>query len=73
MSDDEGSEFCRVYWGSHGCGLDRGHEGTCVCTCCVCENHPDPDSGCVGRWPYYGADTRFYGEDAAARGLVTHE
>ena len=60
---------CRVYWGSHGCDFERGHVGDCDCGCCECEDHPDPDSGCVGKAPYYGPDTRFYGEDAAARGL----
>jgi hypothetical protein len=41
---------CRVYWGSHGCDLERGHDGQHVCGC--------------GTPPYYGADTNFYGEDA---------
>ena len=63
-----GFEPCRVYWGSHGCDLERGHaerDGTPHdCGCCECGNHPDPDSGCVGREPYYGAETNFYGEDA---------
>jgi hypothetical protein len=65
----EGWEACRVYWGSHGCDLARGHEGPCDCGCCECESHPDPDSGCVGKFPYYGPDTNFYGEDVDARGL----
>lgn len=67
---------CRVYWGSHGCSFERGHEGTCECDCCECGSHPDPDPGnpgcapsCVAKVPYYGPETRFYGEDAAARGL----
>jgi hypothetical protein len=59
--------ICRTYWGSHGCGLEKGHEGHHFC-CCGCENHPDPDSGCVGKYPYYetysGKPTEFYGEDA---------
>lgn len=67
-TNDSGA--CRVYWGSHGCRLERGHEGPCECGCCKCVNHPDPDSGCVAKPPYYGADTRFYGEDAAGRGLL---
>lgn len=54
---------CRVYWGSHGCDLEFGHEGPHFC-CCECATHPDEDSGCVGAWPYYGDITRFYGEDA---------
>jgi len=67
---------CRVYWGSHGCRLARGHEGDCECDCCECEHHPDPDpdnpggeSSCVAKSPYYGPRTRFYGEDVIARGL----
>lgn len=60
---------CRVYWGSHGCRLPRGHEGYHLC-CCECERHPDPGSGCVGAFPYYGPDTRFYGEDVEREGRV---
>ena len=54
---------CRVYWGSHGCERPHGHEGDHWCDCCDCKNHPDPDSGCVAGPPYYGPDTKFYGED----------
>lgn len=65
---------CRVYWGSHGCNLERGHEGTHVCACCDCpEDHHDgitapelvDDEGvvCVAQAPYYGPGTVFYGED----------
>ena len=64
-----GTPSCRVYWGSHGCELARGHEGDCDCGCCECGCHPDPDSGCVGKAPFYGPGTRFYGEDVNARGL----
>lgn len=56
---------CRTYWGSHGCDRRRGHRGSHVCDCCDCEDH-DRDheaEGCVGRAPYYGPDTSFYGED----------
>jgi hypothetical protein len=64
---------CRVYWGSHGCGLARGHPGGADshdCGCCECASHPDPDNpGCVAKAPYYGLETRFYGEDAEALGL----
>jgi len=62
---------CRVYWGSRGCMHPRGHspEIPHECDCCDCENHPDPDSGCVARPPYYGEYTKFYGEDAEALGL----
>lgn len=68
---------CRVYWGSHGCDLERGHAGEHICGCSVEEGvdggallpHMDDadaaeDSGNVGRAPYYGPDTNFYGEDA---------
>jgi len=66
-------EWCRVYWGSHGCDLQRGHverDGTPHdCGCCECEHHPYPnwpDEGvlCVAKEPYYGPGTNFYGEDA---------
>lgn len=67
---------CRVYWGSHGCALPRGHEGPHECDCCTCHDHEaDPLNGatdpedegvlCVAKPPYYGADTSFYGEDAS--------
>ncbi len=59
---------CRVYWGSHGCVLPRGHEGDCEC-CCECDDQHGTTLCCVGKSPYYGPDTRFYGEDVAARGL----
>ena len=63
---------CRVYWGSHGCSLLRGHAGDGHdCGCCECKNHPDAGDGvlCVATAPYYGPETRFYGEDAVALGL----
>jgi hypothetical protein len=68
---------CRVYWGSHGCDLPRGHPADQPhdCGCCECgEHHPYPDWPdenvlCVSRPPYYGPDTKFYGEDAEALGL----
>lgn len=66
---------CRVYWGSHGCRRQRGHEGLHECDCCECEDHvgnagvyADEDGDellCVATWPYYGKDTAFYGEDVA--------
>jgi hypothetical protein len=70
-----GFESCDVYWGSHGCHQPRGHQGDCECDCCECgEHHPHPhwpDTSllCVARAPYYGPDTRFYGDDVKARGL----
>ena len=69
-------KWCRVYWGSHGCQLPRGHDGPCECGCCECDPH-DEDShereGCVAKWPYYGPETWFYGEDVASRGLPAME
>lgn len=54
---------CTVYWGSHGCELEKGHEGWCDCKC---GNVPAQD-GDVGAFPYYGPLTRFYGADAKER------
>ncbi len=63
VSNPGGHEYtCKVYWGSHGCDRPQGHEGDHWCDCCECEDHPDPDSGCVAGPPYYGPDTNFYGE-----------
>jgi len=70
---------CDVYWGSHGCHRERGHEGDCECDCCHCGEHhpfpdwPDEDVLCVAKAPYYGPDTRFYGDDVAVRGLPGHD
>jgi hypothetical protein len=57
---------CRVFWGSHGCHLPRGHEGPHDCGCCECEDHErdHEEEGCVATAPFYGPETRFYGEDA---------
>ena len=70
-----GEPDCRVYWGSHGCCLVRGHDGPHMCECAWDDDnrllpHADEsDNGNVGCAPYYGPDTRFYGEDAEALGL----
>jgi hypothetical protein len=56
---------CRVYWGSHGCHLERGHDGHCRCECA--DLPPEPDVINVGTYPYYGDETLFYGEDAIAK------
>ena len=56
---------CRVFWGSHGCDLLRGHEGHHRCDCCECDVH-EPGTECVGSHPYYGPDTSFSGEDVVA-------
>lgn len=64
---------CDVYWGSHGCGLERGHEGTHWCGCCDCDDvtecikrtEEDAEDHPGGSLPYYGMDkTNFYGDDA---------
>lgn len=66
MTDDN---ECRVYWGSHGCDLPRGHDPVKqphACDCCECRDH-DRDheaEGCVALPPYYGPGTKFVGEDA---------
>lgn len=59
-------EYCRVYWGSHGCDLWRGHVGPHICLTCWDED--GDNEGYVGSWPYYGPDTNFYGEDAEGDG-----
>jgi hypothetical protein len=66
MSRVGGTPRCRTYWGSHGCVLNRGHPTSEPhrCGCCVCEAHPDVNEECVGAPPYYGPETKFYGEDA---------
>lgn len=63
-------DTCSVFWGSHGCHRERGHEGDCWCDCCCCVHHPDADSGCVAGPPYYGDETSFFGDDVEARGLA---
>lgn len=63
---------CRVYWGSHGCLLGRRHAGEHHCDCCKCPATQSGTNGtfilhddeCVAYAPYYGKNTKFYGEDA---------
>ena len=58
---------CRVYWGTHGCMLERGHEGDHLCRCSLDKRGrllPYMKGGNVGRAPFYGRKTKFYGEDA---------
>lgn len=59
------NEYCRVYWGTHGCELPRGHEGHHKCICCKCKDHESQynENGCVGTYPYYGSNTMLSGED----------
>lgn len=59
-------QHCDVYWGSHGCELERHHGDEHVCDCCECGDHmKDHDKeGCVAKYPYYGEVTNFYGDDA---------
>ncbi len=65
MATDRQQEVhCRVYWGSHGCRLERGHEGPHLCDCADWPDwQTDDESENVGAPPYYGPNTRFYGED----------
>lgn len=67
---DTGEARCRVYWNTHGCCLERGHDGPHLCDCTFDEHgelipHIDeaPELGNVGRPPYYGPATKFFGED----------
>lgn len=60
--------LCAVFWGSHGCEKSRGHRWGHRCSCCHCgwfHGLLHRHRGCVGRAPYYGPDTTFYGRDAA--------
>ncbi len=57
-------QICRVYWGSHGCHLPRGHDGPHLCDCADWPDwQTDDEADNVGTPPYYGPNTRFYGED----------
>lgn len=65
-----GSDPCEVYWGSHGCMYERGHDGPHECECAFDESGARlphtfvADNGNVGCPPYYGSDTYFYGDTA---------
>jgi len=69
MQRHDTGPHCRVYWGSHGCCHPRGHppEVPHECDCCECPG--ECELSCMAKPPYYGPDTRFYGEDAEALGL----
>lgn len=41
------SQWCGTFWGSHGCGLAKDHDGLCVCT-------PDPSDGPCSAGLKYG-------------------
>lgn len=60
-------ERCQVFWGDHACKEKRWHPASTphACDCCGCDDHPDLESGCVALPPYYGKDTKFFGDDAA--------
>lgn len=58
---------CDVYWGSHGCELPKGHEKIGLPHVCLSCFDPDDMDGYVGAPPYYGPDTKFYGDDVVAR------
>lgn len=66
------AQSCRVYWGSHGCRLPRGHKDHHECVCARddhgnLEPREDEDGYLnVGAHPYYGRITRFYGEDVSS-------
>lgn len=60
------TDRCRVYWGTHGCQNDRGHDPIELphkCECCTHNTHDGSFKNCVGGPPYYGPATVFYGED----------
>lgn len=55
--------YCDVFWGSHGCSLDPGHEGPCRCI----TNVYDEDGNIIELYsegnctpPYFGPDTEFF-------------
>lgn len=50
---------CNVFWGTHGCDFELGHEGPCKCECYL--DSANWDDGEVGGPPYYGPNTVFYG------------
>jgi len=63
---------CGICWGSHGCKLERGHEGPHLCCCAVPDWKDYIDQGGyedeegvlnVGAPPYYGPETYFYGDE----------
>lgn len=68
---------CRVYWGTHGCCLPRGHEAMGIGHFCECAWWWDQPQDAAARAsdaaegiynpgapPHYGKHTGYYGEDA---------
>lgn len=55
--------YCDTFWGSHGCSLDRGHSGPCLCiTVFYDEDGQIEETVCDGNCapPYFGPDTEFF-------------
>lgn len=74
IEDDK--PVCDIYWGSHGCKYRHGHDGPHICSCCEDPSgHTDAghDPDCVGAPPYYGPETRFYGDDVPEGWLLAKE
>ena len=69
MQQRDTGTHCRVYWGSHGCMHPRGHDASIPHECDCCECPGECKRSCVAKPPYYGPETRFYGEEAEALGL----
>jgi len=55
---------CRVYWGTHGCDLERGHRGTHRCLHDDWSSQTDEDEAPYEDSTGYGWMTWYYGEDA---------
>lgn len=64
--DPENPPYCDTFWGTHGCDLEPGHEGPCVCDDRDRDEDGEPigdiilDNGRPGVPPYYGPDTEFF-------------
>ena len=59
----ERQDLCDTYWGSHGCSLDAGHEGPCMCiTVFYDEDGEVEEESCDGCCapPYFGPETDFF-------------
>lgn len=61
--------LCGVFWGSHGCSEEPGHDGQHLCNCCDIDDpehvrlHGEASAedygadGCAATWPYYGRES----------------